>query len=259
VTGAEFVSADGVRLEAQRIAVPNARGTFVLLHEALGSISHWRDFPGQLASRTGMNVVVYSRQGHGQSEGQAAARSRGHYERQAYAVLPAILDAFGVRDPILLGHSEGAAIALLYAAKNSGGVRALVLESPILIAEPAAAAGMAMAECAWQQTDLRERLARHHRDPDAVFYAWLSIRTSDSLLQAPLRHHMPALRCPVLMLQGGRDEYATGLQAEALRGVAEMELCAFPDAGHTPHREQPQAVLEAIAGFVARLPPPPYP
>ena len=170
-------------------------------------------------------------------------------------VLPALLAAFAIERPVLLGHSEGAAIALIYAANHPEKVRALVLESPILGAEPASAAGMAMAERAWRETDFRQRLARHHRDPDAVFAAWLSIRDSDSLLSLPLETHLPPVHCPVLVLQGEHDEYATSLQADALRPLApQMHLVHLPGIGHTPHREQPELVLELIQGFLSQLP-----
>ena len=254
----ELVEIAGRRLETRHITVPHPRGTIVLLHEALGSVSHWRDFPQHLAERCGMNVLVYSRLGHGQSEGPPSSRSRDYYKQQSLEVLPAILAHFAIERPVLLGHSEGAAIALIYAAQsasNPENARALVLESPILHAEPAALAGMAMAEEAWRTTDFRDKLARHHRDPDAVFHAWLSIRESDSLLSLPLQQHLPPLRCPVLVIQGELDEYATSLQADALRPLApQMHLMRWPDLGHTPHREQPERVLDEIAAFLERLP-----
>lgn len=244
----------GRQLETKYITVPRPRGTIVLLHEALGSISHWRDFPRRLADRCEMNVLLYSRLGHGQSEGPPSPRSRNYFERQSLEVLPALLAEFAIERPVLFGHSEGAAIALIYAAKHPGKVRGLVLESPILRAEPASAAGMAMAERAWHQTDLRERLARHHRDPDAVFAAWLSIRESDSLLTLPLEAHLPPVSCPLLVLQGGRDEYATSLQTDALQALApQMQTIRDPEGGHTPHREQPEAVLQLIEGFLSQL------
>jgi pimeloyl-ACP methyl ester carboxylesterase len=245
----------GRQLETFHIAVPNSRGTIVLLHEALGSVSHWRDFPARLAECCSMNVLVYSRLGHGQSEGPPSARSRDYYKQQSTEVLPAVLAEFNVRHPVLLGHSEGAAIALVYAATHPENVRALVLESAILHAEPAAAEGMALAEHAWRTTDFRDKLARHHRDPDAVFHAWLSIRDSDSLLSLPLEAHLPPVRCPILMLQGAHDEYATNRQAEALRRFApQMQLVRLPDSGHTPHREQPEIVLDHIERFLRDLP-----
>lgn len=241
----------GRQLEIQHITVTEARGTIVLLHEALGSVSHWRDFPARLAERCSMDVLLYSRLGHGQSEGPPSARSRGYYEQQSTEVLPAVLSEFKVHHPVLLGHSEGAAIALIYAAAHLENVRALVLESAILHAEPAAAEGMAMAEHAWRTTDFRHKLARHHRDPDAVFHAWLSIRDSDSLLSLPLEAHLPPVRCPILMLQGAHDEYATARQAEALRRFApQVQLVHLPESGHTPHREQPEFVLDHIERFL---------
>lgn len=245
----------GRRVETQHLTVPHACGTIVLLHEALGSVSHWRDFPRSLAERCSMNVLVYSRLGHGHSEGPPSARSRDYYREQATEVLPALLAHFHIDRPILLGHSEGAAIALIYAVTHPESARALVLESPILHAEPAALAGMATAEAAWHTTDFREKLSRHHRDPDAVFYAWLSIRDSDSLLSLPLEQHLAPVQCPVLIFQGELDEYATTSQADALRPLApHMHLLRLPGIGHTPHREQPQIVLDEIAGFLDRLP-----
>jgi pimeloyl-ACP methyl ester carboxylesterase len=244
----------GRELETRRIATPRSHGTIVLLHEALGSVSHWRDFPERLAKRCGMDVLLYSRLGHGNSEGPPASRSRRYFERQSLEVLPALLAHFAIEQPVLFGHSEGSAIALIYAATHPETVRALVLESPILRMEPAAAEGMALAERAWQETDFRERLARHHRDPDAVFAAWLSIRDSDSLLALPLRAHLPPVRCPLLVVQGEHDEYATVLQTDALRPLApQMQLVRLRDTGHTPHREHPEIVLDRIASFLRQL------
>ena len=244
----------GQQLETHHITRPRSRGTIVLLHGALGSVSHWRDFPARLAERCAMDVLLYSRLGHGQSAGPPAQRSRRYFEQQSLEVLPALLAQFAVERPVLLGHSEGAAIALLYAANYPEKVRALVLESPILRPEPASAAGMAMAERAWRETDFRERLARHHRDPDAVFAAWLSIRDSDSMLSLPLETNLPPVRCPLLVLQGEHDEYATSLQTDALRPLApQMQLVRLPDTGHTPHRERPEVVLELIESFFIHL------
>jgi pimeloyl-ACP methyl ester carboxylesterase len=245
----------GKQLETQHITVADPRGTIVLLHEALGSVSHWRDFPARLAERCKMDVLLYSRVGHGQSEGPPETRSRRYFESQSLEVLPALLAAFAIDRPVLFGHSEGAAIALIYAANHPEKVRALVLESPILRIEPASATGMARAERAWRETDFRERLARHHRDPDAVFAAWLSIRESDSLLSLPLEAHLPPVRCPLLVLQGEYDEYATSLQTDALRPLApQMHVVRFPAIGHTPHREQPEVVLEWMENFLLQLP-----
>jgi pimeloyl-ACP methyl ester carboxylesterase len=249
-----LLSIAGRRLETQRIAVPHPRGTIVLLHEALGSVSHWRDFPQQLAEHSEMDVLRYSRIGHGQSEGPPEERSRSYFEQQSLEVLPALLAHFEIFRPVLLGHSEGAAIALIYAAMHPKKVCALVLESPILCLEPASASGMALAERAWRETDFRDRLARHHRDPDAVFAAWLSIRDSGSLLTVPLEDHLPPVRCPLLVLQGEQDEYATSLQTDALRPLApHMQFVRLADTGHTPHRERPEIVLDQIAAFLRQL------
>jgi pimeloyl-ACP methyl ester carboxylesterase len=247
-------SVAGQQLETRHITVAHPRGAIVLLHEALGSVSHWRDFPDRLAERCEMDVLLYSRLGHGQSEGPPAQRTRRYFEHQSLEVLPALLAEFAIEHPVLLGHSEGAAIALIYAAHHPENVRALVLESPILRLESAAATGMAMAERAWRETDFRERLARHHRDPDAVFAAWLSIRDSDCLLSLPLETHLPPVRCPLLVVQGELDEYATSLQTDALQPLAsQMRVVRLSEIGHTPHREQPELVLELIESFLRQL------
>ncbi len=270
----ERVRIAGRELEARYLATPHvteAREPIVLLHEALGSISHWRDLPERLAAATGREVLVYSRPGHGWSEGPPEPRTRRYYEQQALEVLPAMLQHFGITHPVLLGHSEGAAIALIYAAQSEAAqsqdaeghaaqhhhaARALILESPILVGEPAAAAGMAIAERAWHETDFRSRLARHHRDPDSVFAAWLSIRGSESLLRAPLAAVLPVIETPILLLQGERDEYATALQVEALRPIApHLEAVILPGLGHTPHREQRELFLEHVMAFLSRLGP----
>ncbi len=247
----ECISIAGRMLEAQYLTVDNPKDTIVLLHEALGSISHWRDFPSRLADRCQANVLVYSRLGHGNSEGPPEPRTRYYFERQALVALPAIMEHFRIQQPVLFGHSEGASMALLFAARHPGQVHALVLESPILQLEPASAKGMALAEVAWRETDLRQRLARHHRDPDAVFAAWLSIRDAEGLLVAPLEKQLPPVSMPILMLQGEHDEYGTSLQAEVLRPLApHMEWWQLPGAGHTPHREQPDAVLARVSSFL---------
>lgn len=261
MTASTLVPIAGQTLEIQHIRVEQVdrveqpRTTIVLLHEALGSVSHWRNFPMLLAQRCHADVLVYSRVGHGNSEGPAEPRTLQYFEQQALQVLPALLAHCGVHEPVLLGHSEGAAIALLYAVRHPRNVHALVLESPILEMEPAAGQGMALAEQAWQHTDFRERLGRHHRDVDGVFAAWLSIRQADGLLSTPLANHMPPLSCPLLVVQGEQDEYATARQGEALQPLAQqMEWIRMPDTGHTPHRERPEQMLELIAAFLARTP-----
>ncbi|MDF2435178.1 MAG: hypothetical protein JWP44_4809 [Mucilaginibacter sp.] len=262
---AGLLSIGGQQLEVEHIRAQQphdsaGRGTIVLLHEALGSISHWRDFPRQLADRCSRDVLVYSRLGHGRSEGPPARRTRQYFEQQSLEILPTLLDHFRVEHPVLLGHSEGAAIALLYTAQHQRAptakqVQALILESPILLLEPRSASGMALAERAYRETDLRDRLARHHDDADAVFAAWLTIRESGSLLRQPLEAHLPRIETPVLILQGERDEYATALQAEALRPLApHLQLLRLPESGHTPHRDQPEIVLERIAAFLSAPP-----
>ena len=243
----------GKTLETGLVALHDGAPTVVLLHEALGSVSHWRRFPSMLAHAAGCNVLVYSRAGHGQSEGPVEKRGIAYIERQANVVLHALLEHFGVSQPVLFGHSEGGLIAAAFAASHPAIPLALILESAIFTREPAVANGMQRARQAWRTTDLRRRLERHHRDVDAVFEAFIEPWGPHEFGSSDYRERLRSIRCATMILQGDRDEYGTTRQARMLAEcIPGSQVVIMHECGHTPHRERPQAVLDHVARFLAR-------
>ncbi len=258
----------GKRTEVAHYWLPSARGSILLLHEALGSVSYWKTFPHDLVRATGYNVIAYSRAGHGNSEGPLSKRTDADYLRQVQEVIPALLDHFNVIDPVLYGHSEGAGIALLYAATTRGAkpgnadsngagskdIRALILESPFVIATGAAGGLIRKMAEAYPGSKLQERLAQYHQQPDDVFYAWAQWAAGLAKEIFPLRDFLPLVTCPVLALQGEQDEFGTTRQLDSLReSIPHLQHQSFPNTGHLPHREQSEGVLKAVSAFLSNL------
>ncbi len=256
---------DGKRTEVARYGAPSAQGDILLLHEALGSVSYWKRFPHSLAQATGYNVIAYSRAGHGDSEGPLSQRSDAYYLHQVHVLIPALLAHFKVTDPVLYGHSEGAGIALLYAATapqaqpdsaESNRVRALILESPFVIATGAAGGLIQKMAASYPGSKLQERLAHYHQHPDEVFYAWANWAAGLAKEIFPLRDFLPLVTCPVLALQGEQDEFGTSGQLEALRrSIPHLQQQTFPNTGHLPHKEQTDFVLKTVFAFLSNLRP----
>jgi pimeloyl-ACP methyl ester carboxylesterase len=250
-TKSSRVGADGQDLEMRQHIVSSDVPTIVLLHEALGSVSHWRDFPLLLAESLQHNAVSYSRVGHGESGGSPERRSYDYFQRQSDIVLRSILDQLQIDRPVLFGHSEGAAIGILFAASYPDSVAALILEAPILVIEDVTVQGLHKAVEAYRTTELRRRLARYHRDADAVFRAWVEPWIGAELAGNRLQQSLENIHCPVLALQGDKDEYATTKQLELVREyVPSAHISSIADCGHTPHREKPDAVLQLISQFL---------
>jgi pimeloyl-ACP methyl ester carboxylesterase len=255
---------DGKQIEVALHTAEDTRGTILLLHEALGSVAYWRDFPEKLAAATGANVLLYSRPGHGYSEGPLEERNPDFYLRQTGIVIPELLDRFGVDAAIVYGHSEGAAIAMLF-ARQSDRARALILESPFVVVEPNSAEHIASMAAAYRGSKLQERLALYHRDADEVFYAWADWATGLTP-GIPLPHTLlNQIKCPVLVLQGENDIFGSIVHREALRAaLPAVEFELFANTGHLPHREQTEPVLNRAVRFVTALGPlehpgqPPY-
>jgi pimeloyl-ACP methyl ester carboxylesterase len=245
---------DGVRLEYRWSGELGARPTIVLLHEGLGSVAMWKDFPDRLAERTGARVFAYSRQGYGQSDPMPADREPDYMHREAEVVLPKVLAAAGIERPILLGHSDGASIALIHAAAHPGRVAGLVLEAPHVFVEPLTVASIAEAKTVYETTELSRRLGRYHRDAGHTFWGWNRIWLDPRFREWNIEAGLTAIDCPVLMLQGLDDEYGTRAQLDAIAariprsGIRMLEQC-----GHSPHRDQSEAVLGAVRGFVDAL------
>lgn len=246
-----FVPLSGQSLEASLHEYPSASETILLLHEALGSVAYWKDFPQRLAITTRANVLLYSRAGQGNSPGPIAPRSRESYLREVNEVIPALLKQFGVDWPIVYGHSEGAGLAMLYAA-TSQRAKMLVLESPFVVAQKSSSHHIQKMASSYNGSHLQQRLAQYHQDPDAVFSAWVSGvgRFTDG--ESPFGDVLSRISCPVLVLQGANDEFGTKRHLDAiLAALPNTQHETFADTGHLPHRQQTDAVLERVGRFVA--------
>jgi len=260
----EFVDVDWagrpVRIEHRWLRRSDRlRPLIVFLHEGLGSVSMWRDFPARLCDALGCRGLVYSRPGYGRSTPRAAAEAWGldFMHRQAHELLPALLAALGVDTahdrPWLFGHSDGGSIALLHAARFSDRVAGAIVLAPHIRVEDLSVRSIASARDAYRHSDLRQRLARHHDDPDSAFWGW-----NDIWLHPPFRHwsiedEIAGITCPLLAVQGLDDEYGT---LEQIRGIArrvpQTQLLELPACGHSPHKDQPEAVIDAARALLAR-------
>jgi pimeloyl-ACP methyl ester carboxylesterase len=242
-----------VSIEHQWISRHSAGPLIVFLHEGLGSVSMWRDFPAQVCTATGARGLVYSRPGYGQSTPRAAGEAwdMDFMHRQAQELLPALLQALGIdaqRDqPWLLGHSDGGSIALIYASHAPEAVAGLVVLAPHIKVEPISVASIAKAKAAYLETDLRSRLARHHADPDSAFWGWANVWLDPRFVSWTIEGELDRITCPVLAIQGLDDEYGTLAQIHGIaEKVAKTQLLALPVCGHSPHRDQGALVLAAV-------------
>ena len=250
-----FVDVAGARLEVEAIDVGRgAVAPIVMLHEGLGSVAMWKDFPHRVAHAANRDVLVYSRAGYGRSSPAALPRGVRYMHDEALDALPRLLDACGVARPILFGHSDGASIALIHAGAARRPVEGLVLMAPHVIVEDLSIESIAAAKVAWRTTDLRDRLARYHDDVDAAFTGWNDVWLSPGFRAWNIEEQVRAVRCPVLAIQGEDDEYGTMEQVERIERLApDVDLVRLADCRHSPHRDQPDAVLDALVRFVDRL------
>ena len=256
----ELININGTNLEVRRIEAAGAaadRAPLVFLHEGLGSLSMWKDFPARLCAAAGCRGLVYSRPGYGRSTPRAVEEAWGldFMHRQAHEVLPALLEALHI-DTLaaptwLFGHSDGGSIALLYAAQFAQRTAGAIVVAPHIRVEDLSVASIEQTRVAYETSDLRQRLARYHDDPDSAFYGWNRI-----WLHPPFRHwsierELQSIRCPVLAVQGLDDEYGT---LEQIRGIARVlprtQLLELPACGHSPHRDQADALIRAATNFL---------
>jgi len=229
----------------------------VFLHEGLGSLAMWRNFPDRLCTAARVRGLVYSRPGYGRSSPYPPTLAWGpdFMHRQALEVLPAFLALLGIDThsdpPLLFGHSDGASIALLHAAHFPGQVRGAILLAPHILVEERSLEGIAKAREAFLSGNLRERLARYHADPDAAFWGWNRVWLEPRFRAWSIEAEIEAIRCPLLAVQGIDDEYGT---LEQIRGIARRvrrtQLLELPNCGHAPHRDQTAQVIEASLAFL---------
>ena len=252
--------AGGHRLEAVQLGpAPGAAPTLVFLHEGLGSVSAWRDFPARVVSATGLGALVYSRWGYGKSEPVTLPRPLTYMHDEALVTLPQVLVAAGIEQAVLVGHSDGASIALIFAGSGlpeASRVRGLVLEAPHVFVEELSVRSIAMAAEAYSTGDLRARLTRHHGDNvDAAFWGWNRAWLDPAFRAWNIEEYLPRIRAPSLVIQGQDDPYGTLAQVDSIetKSGGPVSRLVLPRCGHAPHRDQPEATIEAVARFVVEV------
>ena len=224
----------------------------MLLHEGLGSVGLWRGFPERLAGATGRRTVAFSRFGHGQSDPPPKPRTPSFMHEEAREVLPALLAELGIEDPVLVGHSDGASIALIYAAEHE--VSAVVAIAPHVFVEDMCLREIRRARDTYEAGELRERMARHHRDPDAAFYGWNDVWLDPAFPEWSITDLIAGISCPLLLIQGERDQYGTMAQLDAIeQRAAGTVRRVHLDCDHSPPTELPGETVAAIAQFVHDL------
>ena len=226
----------------------------VFLHEGLGSVSHWKDFPVRVADAAGCPVTVYSRYGSGHSDLLSRPHGVRYMHEEALQSLPYLLSQLEIENPILVGHSDGASIAIIYAGVHDR-VRGLVLLAPHVFVEDLSVASIAQAKVKFETTNLSEKLARHHQDAARTFWGWNDIWLDPEFRSWNIEEYLPRITCPSLVIQGREDEYGTMAQVEAIRRQSggPVEVLALDDCRHSPQRDQPEKVIEAVGKFVAAV------
>ncbi|MDG2339936.1 MAG: alpha/beta hydrolase [Paracoccaceae bacterium] len=253
----QFLETDGKLLEYACFGPTPAKAmTIVLLHEGLGCLALWRDFPKAIAEATGCGVFVYSRAGYGRSDTVILPRPLDYMTREATDVLPKILDVIGVRRTILLGHSDGATIAAIYTGSHEDHrVRGLILMAPHFFCEEMGVQEIAKAKVAFEQGDLSTRLGKYHSDPTVAFRGWSDAWLDPDFAQWDASDVIDFLRVPVFAIQGHDDQYGTIAQVDTLvdRCYAPVDVAILDDCQHAPHFDQPDVVIAKVREFVERL------
>ena len=264
ITYPRQISVHGIALETLQISGPTDRPTLVFLHEGLGSVALWRDWPQKLCQRLGLPGLVYSRQGYGQSDarpdvrgeprrvnGVAHGRLQPDYmHHEAQVVLPELLRQLGIAHPLLLGHSDGGTIALLHASEHP--VAGCIVMAPHVMVEDISVSAIAEAREAYLNGPLRQRLATFHADVDCAFWQWCDAWLNPAFRSYDIRSEITAIAAPLLAIQGEGDAYGTLAQIDEIAlNVPHTQLVKLADCGHSPHRDQPEAVAQAIEQFIA--------
>ncbi|MDO9413457.1 MAG: alpha/beta hydrolase [Pseudolabrys sp.] len=236
-------------------AKPGEAPTLVLVHEGLGCVGLWGDFPEKLQQATGCGVFAWSRAGYGQSSPVTLPRPLTYMHEEARDVLPVLLDAIGFQRGLLIGHSDGASIAALYAGTHQDHrVGGLVLMAPHFFTEDMGIAAIVEAKQAYETADLRTKLARWHKDPDNAFIGWNGAWLDPGFRQWDITEQLAYIRVPILIVQGEDDQYGTVAQIEATERecYCPVEVALLPGVKHSPQRDAPEATLKAITEFTAR-------
>ena len=248
-----FLTINDANLEYRMIGpVPDQAPTIVMLHEGLGSAALWGDFPDRLQASTGAGVFVYSRAGYGASSPVKLPRPLDYMHVEALDVLPKLLDAIGFRRGLLVGHSDGASIAAIYAGGvQDHRVRAIALMAPHFIVEDISVSSIAEIKTAYETTNLKDKLARWHSDVDNAFYGWNGAWLDPKFRNWDISEYLAYIRVPIAIVQGANDQYGTLRQIEIAEDecYCPVDVTVLDDAGHSPHREAPDATLDVISDF----------
>lgn len=252
-----FLDIGSARLEYRMVGPrPDAAPTLVLLHEGLGSVAVWGDFPERLSKATGLGVFSYSRQGYGQSSKAVLPRPVSFMHDEARAVLPKVLDAIGFRRGVLIGHSDGGSIAAIYAGSvQDHRVLGLVLIAAHFFTEEMGLAEIRVAKESFERGDLRQKLARMHADPDGAFWSWCRPWLDPAFIKWDITDELAHIRVPILIVQGEQDQYGTTRQIEVAQDACycPVEVVMLPNTRHAPYRESPGPTLAAVTDFIGRL------
>ena len=244
-----MATVDGLTVEVSDLAGDRGRRALVLLHEGLGSVGLWRGFPQALHEATGRRVLAFSRFGHGRSDPPWAPRTPAFFHEEALDVLPALLSELDAPEPLLVGHSDGGSIALIHAGHHR--VTGIALMAPHVIVEDITIAAIRDARAAFDAGPLRERMARHHDDPDAAFNGWCDVWLDPAFRDWSLEADAARVSCPTLLIQGADDPYGTLEQLDRIeaRVRGPVERLVVP-GGHSPHLDARAAVLDALVGWM---------
>lgn len=252
-----YLAVAGHHLEYKWIGSgPDKTPTLVFLHEGLGCLAMWKDFPAQVVASTGCGAFLYSRHGYGTSDPMEGPRTLRYLHDEALLVLPEVLRKTEIRHPILIGHSDGASIALIYAGHSASDRLGLVLEAPHVFVEDVTVEGMAQAGEIYHSSDLPQKLARYHGEQaDAVFQSWYDTWLNPDFRAWNIEEYLPRITCPVMIIQGEDDEYGTGRQVDAVRSQVSgpAEVLMLPNCGHAPHRDQAEATLTAMVRYIRQM------
>ncbi|MCP5026015.1 MAG: alpha/beta hydrolase [Actinomycetia bacterium] len=227
----------------------------VFLHEGLGSIELWRDIPSRVAEATGLPVLAYSRYGYGQSTPFTEPRTVRYMHDEALDVLPQVLEAAGINDPILVGHSDGGSISLVYTGAGAGPVRAVAVLAPHVYVENICAAGITDIAAAAENSNMVAKLGRYHRDPEATFAGWRDIWLHPDFRAWDIREYLPTIEVPVLAMQGTADQYATTAMLDEIERLVSgpVEIGWLEGARHMAHRDTPDELVAALTRFIAHV------
>jgi len=257
LTPTGFIRIGASDLEYRMIGpAPDDAPTIVMLHEGLGCVGLWGDFPDRLAAATGAGVLVYSRAGYGASTKVELPRPLDYMHIEAFEVLPKLLDQIGFRRGLLLGHSDGASIATIYAGGVADHrVRGVAMIAPHFIVEDISVTSIAEIKNAYETSDLKSKLARWHGDVDNAFYGWNGAWLDPKFRSWDIAEYLAYIRVPVAILQGADDQYGTMRQIEIAREecYCPVDVTIVPGAGHSLHREAPEAALDTISEFAGRI------